>query len=196
MNRLRAIIATLHSVLATASDQDIAAAVTKALETKRYPEDIRDEALKTLSADPEDWDLRTNVENEVERQRSQQLKIPVDRSDNGTVVTFAMHTLSKGKSPKAAAESTDQSFHESENMFVGPGVIHIDAKKLEEAIWGRLVDATISSMKSYRADKKYMALEGTLIQYKQRKPGKPAPKIEAELRQRIVSKLGHDPFVV
>jgi hypothetical protein len=52
-------------------------------------------------------------------------------------------------------------------------------------------------MKSYKPEKQDMAIGGTLQMFGQAKGPmmKINPKLEAELRNRVIKKLGHDPFV-
>lgn len=62
----------------------------------------------------------------------------VDQSENDTVVEYAMREVAKNKSPKAAASYTAKKLSGGSNMFIGPGITHIDPVILERAIWRRM----------------------------------------------------------
>lgn len=112
-----------------------------------------------------------------------------DRSDNPTVVEYAAQTMLKGKSPSAAAKDTAKKHNGSENMFFGPGVSLIDPKKLENALWDRLIDLVIKNMGKMKEGMGHFALDGTIQQFSQKSP------VRAELKKRVIKRLGHDPFV-
>ena len=105
--------------------------------------------------------------------------IVADRSDNPTVVEYAVQSMFKGKSLKAAAKSTAQKFDGYENMFFGPGISRIDASKLEDALWGRLVDATLLSQSHFKPGMEHFALEATLQHFRQK------PTMLKELEKRV-----------
>jgi hypothetical protein len=105
------------------------------------------------------------------------------------VVEYAIQTMIKrGKSPSAAAKDTVKKHHGTSNMFFGPGTTSIDAALLENAIWNRLVDVTISGMGRIKEGMEHFALDGTIQHFNQK------PAIRAELKRRVVAKLGRDPF--
>lgn len=111
-----------------------------------------------------------------------------DRSTHPTVVEYAIQTMFKGKSPSAAAKDTVKKHHGTENMFFGPGKSEIDARKLEDAIWDRLVDYTIAAIHRVKEGKEHFALDGTIDHFKQ------AKGVRKELKKRVIKKLGKDPF--
>ena len=111
-----------------------------------------------------------------------------DRSTHPNVVEYAVQSLFKGKSPKSAAQHTAKKHSGSENFFFGPGVTTIDATLLEDAVWERLVDFAIKGVKSFKAGKEHYALDGTLQHFKQK------PALRTQLKQRVIQRLGHDPF--
>jgi hypothetical protein len=112
-----------------------------------------------------------------------------DRSDHPTVVEYAVRTMMKGKSPASAAKDTVKKLSGSENIFFGPGVTTIDPKKLEDALWARLVACAIHSMKHIREGKEHFALDGTLSHFDQK------PSMRKELKRRTIEALGYNPFV-
>ena len=69
----------------------------------------------------------------------------VDRSTDENVVEYAVQAFifKKKATPKAAAVATAKKLSGGENMFLGPGVTIIDPKKLEDAIWGRVIDTAV-----------------------------------------------------
>lgn len=113
-----------------------------------------------------------------------------DRSTNPTIVEYAVQTmLKKRKDPAFAAKDTAQKHSGTENMFFGPGITHIDAGKLEDAIWDRMVDIVVKNIPKMREGVEHFALDGTMQQFNQKKI-----KVRAELKKRVVRRLGRDPF--
>jgi hypothetical protein len=121
----------------------------------------------------------------------------MDKSTHPTVVQYALEFMKKGKTIPVAAKLTAERLSGGTNVFLGNGIVSIDAKVLEEAIWDKIVEETIRAMKSYKPEKQDMAIGGTLQMFGQAKGPmmKINPKLEAELRKRVIKKLGHDPFV-
>lgn len=66
----------------------------------------------------------------------------VDRSNDETVVEYAIRYVFKNKTPKQAAVATAKKLSGFENILLGPGVTVVDAKKLEETIWNRFLAKT------------------------------------------------------
>ena len=121
--------------------------------------------------------------------RSKETTMSTDRSSHPTVVEYAVQTMIKrGKSPSAAAKDTVKKHHGTENMFFGPGPTEIDATALENALWDRMVEATIRSMGQIKEGKEHYALDGTLQHFNQKQ------NVRAELKKRVIEKLGRDPF--
>ena len=114
-----------------------------------------------------------------------------DRSDSPTVVEYAVQDLFKGRTPKAAANATAKKLSGHENFFLGPGVTVIDPKKLEAALWDRMAEYASKSAVKFKPEKNHYALGGTLSFYKQ--PVK--PEVRSRLKQLVIEKLGHDPFL-
>ena len=112
-----------------------------------------------------------------------------DRSTNPNVVEYAIQTMIKrGKNPNAAAKDTVKKHNGTENVFFGPGITSIDTATLENALWNRLVDFTIIGMGRIKEGKEHFALDGTLQHFNQNR------SIRAELKSRVIEKLGRDPF--
>lgn len=111
-----------------------------------------------------------------------------DRSEHPTVVEYGVQEMFKRKSPRAAAESTAKRLSGFENMFLGPGVAMIDPRKLEEALWTRLVDLVLSSMEKIKPGMGHFALDGVLDQFRQGK------RVRSELKSRVIQRVGFDPF--
>jgi hypothetical protein len=114
-----------------------------------------------------------------------------DRSTDGTVVEYAVQNLFKRQSPKKAAENTAKALSGQPNMFLGvhpPDVVKIDPRQLEGAVWERMVDSTLKAIASFKADKAHWALDSTLQYFHQR------PSQRAELKRRVIERLGRDPF--
>lgn len=73
----------------------------------------------------------------------------VDRSDDPTVVEYAIREVMKGKSPAVAAKTTAKKLSGGQNMMIGPGVTIIDEAKLETAIWDRFAAIAKNGMSKY-----------------------------------------------
>ena len=111
-----------------------------------------------------------------------------DRSATPNVVEYAVQSMFKGQTIAKAAKSTAKKLSGFENMFLGPGVTIVTPRLLEEALWERLVDQVIAGIPRIKAGKEHYALGGVITQFSQ-----PA-SIRAELKRRVVQKLGYDPF--
>jgi hypothetical protein len=114
-----------------------------------------------------------------------------DRSTHSTVVEYAIQELLKNKTPKKAAEITAKKLSGSPNMFLGvhpPDIVKIDAHQLEDAVWDRMVDRVIKGVASFKPDKAHWALDGNLTHFRQK------PNQRAELKRRVIERLGRDPF--
>ncbi len=119
-----------------------------------------------------------------------------DRSTSETVIEYAVQDLMKGKSPAAAAGRAARRLSGGENMFLGPGVSVIDPARLETALWDRLAERVVKSLRHYAVGKEHYALEGTLHYFNQIKLGElPKPAVRAKLKALVVAKLGRDPFI-
>lgn len=136
------------------------------------------------------WQKMTKSRKQLLGEISQVLN-GVDCSSNSTVVEYAVQNLFKRQSPRKASENTAKSLSGSPNLFLGvhpPHVVQIDPAKLEEAIWGRLVDSVIQGIESFRVEKAHYALDATLNHFEQR------PTLRKELKRRVIERLGRDPF--
>jgi len=96
--------------------------------------------------------------------------------------------MMKKRKPATAAKNTVKNLSGFENLFLGPGTVVIDAKKLEGALWDRLVDATIKGMGHLKPGFEHYALDGTLEHFNQGKP------IRKQLKKLVVQRMGRDPF--
>lgn len=114
-----------------------------------------------------------------------------DRSTYSTVVEYAVQYLFKNKTPKAAATATAKKLSGGSNMLLGvhpPDVVKIDARKLEEAVWDRIVDFALKGVASFKPDKAHWALDGAVQHFRQKPARRP------ELKRRVIARLGRDPF--
>lgn len=95
---------------------------------------------------------------------------PADRSTHGSVVTYAMQEVWKGKSPATAAKYTAKKLSGGPNMFLGSPTedVHVDPKVLEEAIWNYL--ATEWAPKMTQGPQ---GVEGAVLTWKFYDPMKP-----------------------
>lgn len=105
-------------------------------------------------------------------------------------VEYAVRDMFKGHSLASAAKRTAKKFDGYENMFLGPGVIHVDESELEEALWDRMIYRTIEGVRRMRDGFEHFALDGTVAFYKQTR----FKKMRAELKERVIARFGHDPF--
>jgi len=71
----------------------------------------------------------------------------MDLSTSPTMVQVAVRHQFRGKSPSVAAKEVAKKFGGSANMLLGQGVVFIDPKRLEEAMWDNMVDFTLPSIK-------------------------------------------------
>jgi hypothetical protein len=135
------------------------------------------------------------------------LSEPVYRNSNSTdptVVEYAVQYLFKKKSISAAAKMTAKKLSGGTNYFIDGGrtVVSIDPKKLEDAIYERIVDKCLTWLASTAKGHESSVLLGAANHYNQMsspewKPGwGPNEKFVKELRKRIIARLGHDPFQV
>jgi hypothetical protein len=121
-----------------------------------------------------------------------------DHSSDPTVLEYAMQTIQKGKSPSAAAKSTAKKLSGTSNLFIGgSGQVSIDPKKLEAAIWERMVAQVIKW--GVTGKDPSSSLISAANYYKQMPDWTPGwkpleTKYVLELRKKVVEKLGHDPF--
>ena len=117
----------------------------------------------------------------------------VDRTTNSTVIQYAVQSILKGKSVKAAAAHAAKNFSGSSNMFLGPGINFVDADGLEAALWDYLADNTIENLGRVKAGAEDFALGSTLSLFfglDAAKQDKNRPKLKAL----VISRLGHNPF--
>ena len=94
----------------------------------------------------------------------------------------------KGQSLSRAAKTTAQKLSGGTNMFLGSGVTLIDPKKLEEALWSRLVDIVVKGIPKFKVGKEHVALDATLQRFSQK------PALRAELKRRVIQVMGNNPF--
>jgi len=82
-----------------------------------------------------------------------------DHSTNPTVVEYAVRFLFKRKSVRVAARATAAKLSGQQNYFIGDGAaVQIDPKKLEGALWGRLVDRALENIRKFKAGKEAFAV--------------------------------------
>lgn len=115
-------------------------------------------------------------------------------SRNSTVVEYAVQEAMKQKrGPAAAAKATVKKLHGYSNMFIDTqSSTDIDASELEEAIWDRMVDTVLDRIPKMREGKEHFALDGTIDSFS--RPTKQRSALRAELKSRIIARLGYDPF--
>jgi hypothetical protein len=75
------------------------------------------------------------------------------------VVEYAVQNLFKRQSPRVAARNTVKKLHGQENLLLGPGTTHVDAGKLETALWGRLVSAVAETTAKFKPGMGHVALQ-------------------------------------
>lgn len=124
--------------------------------------------------------------------------VPTDKTDHPSVVEYAAISLIKGKSPSAAAEYTAKKLAGRTNMFLGPGIVEIDAKRLEALLYDRMAESAIESMRKWPPKEGKAQLVGHLGKYFRHTAGGAAraipQKTYVEVTKRIVSELGTNPF--
>lgn len=122
---------------------------------------------------------------------------PVDKTEHPSVIEYAAISLIKGKSPTAAAEYTVKKLAGRTNMFLGPGTVEIDSKRLESLLYDRMAESAIQSMRKWPPKEGKARLVGYLQKYFPDKAGaaRAIPqKTYVEVTKRIVSELGTNPF--
>ena len=129
---------------------------------------------------------RIQLENEI-----QQAINVNDRSTHPNVIEYAVHYLFQKKSPRAAAQATARKLSGTDNIFLGPGTTTVDPETLERALWEKLTDLVISRIPKNKKGFEHYALDGTVQQFRQEGNKTVRPK----LKQLVVQKLGHDPFI-
>lgn len=94
----------------------------------------------------------------------------MDASTHGTVVEYAVRECFKHRTPATAARITREKLGGSANLFIGGGteVIDIDEEKLEMAIWDRIREACLYSLKYIKPGFEHVAIAGTLEQFGQK----------------------------
>lgn len=122
-------------------------------------------------------------------------------STDKTVVEYAMQSVLKGRSVATAAKATAKKLSGGTNYFIGGGgaVVSIDPKKLEEALWERIVDQCLKWLPDMvgREDDVFSTAAIRYEQVSSPESGwKPNEKFVKELRKRIIMRLGHDLFWV
>jgi hypothetical protein len=109
----------------------------------------------------------------------------VDKTDHPTVVEYGVREMFKHKSPRAAARSTAKKLSGSENLFLGPGVVAIDADRLEQNLWRRLVENTVEMRGRFRPDVSLLFVAESTASHFNQKPAvaeEIVRKIEAGVR--------------
>lgn len=94
----------------------------------------------------------------------------VDKSDHPTVIEYGVQEMFKRKSPRAAARATAKKLSGSENMFLGSGVVSIDAERLEQNLWRRLVDQTAKAKQRFRPEVTLLWVAESTAQHFNQKP--------------------------
>lgn len=115
-------------------------------------------------------------------------EVGTDRSTHPTVVEYAIQFLFKRKNPKSAATETAKRLSGYENLFLGPGVSTIDPGKLEDAVWDRLADFVIQSIKKTKSGMEHFALDGAIANFNQ------SSSVRKKLKSIVEKKVGHDVF--
>lgn len=112
-----------------------------------------------------------------------------DRSTHATVVEYAVRELFKRKNPAAAAKITVAKLSGTENMFLGAGVTLVDPKKLEDALYDRMVESVIKGLSKVKEGMGHFALDGIVLdQFKQSKA------VREKVKKLVQKELGKDPF--
>lgn len=110
-----------------------------------------------------------------------------DHSAHPTVVEYAVQSIFKGKSPTAAARHTASRLAGGTNLFIGGGheKVSIDPKKLEAAIWDRVVEHAVASAKRVKPGMEHMGVGGSADHFRLGKAD------QAKLKSAVETKLGH-----
>lgn len=83
-----------------------------------------------------------------------------DNSTNQTIVEYAVQFLFKRKGPAAAAKATVKNLHGHTNLMISPTTpVSVDSKKLEAAIWDRIVNQALKNVASFKPGKEDYAIE-------------------------------------
>ena len=92
------------------------------------------------------------------------LKEASDHSTNENVVEYAVQNLFKRMGVEKSAKVTAEKLSGGTNAFIGGGheTVSIDPKKLEGAIWDRLVKYTLKGMERMKPGKEDFAFFGTV----------------------------------
>ena len=88
-----------------------------------------------------------------------------DDSTNGTVVEYAVLNLFKRMSVEKAARVTAEKLSGKSNIFIGGGITSIDPKRLETAIWDRLIRHTMKGIAMEKSGKEEYALINTVDKF-------------------------------
>lgn len=118
-------------------------------------------------------DIRTmpvaEVLADIERSRRQSVgphrNPSQDDSTNGTVVEYAVLNLFKRMSVEKAARVTAEKLSGKSNIFIGGGITSIDPKRLETAIWDRLIQYTMRGIAMEKPGKEEYALINTVDKF-------------------------------
>ena len=107
-----------------------------------------------------------------------------DQSTNDTVIQYAVQYQFKNKSPAVAAKLTAQKLSGFQNMFLGGGVVFIDPKKLEEALWGNMMKQVIRNLSNLNPGMESIAVSSAVNHFSLKSSD------EKELLKRTIKYLG------
>lgn len=107
---------------------------------------------------------------------------------NGTLIQYCVQDMFKGRQIPTIAKNVAKKFNGVENMFLGPGVIQIDPKELEAALWKYVAQDIASAGQSYKAGKEHFAIDGVMHKFRV------ATKYRAKLKALAIAEIGRDIF--
>lgn len=85
---------------------------------------------------------------------------------NATLIQYCVQEMFKGRQIPAIAKNVAAKFSGGENMFLGSGVIQIDAKELEAALWRYVAQGIAKNGATYKAGKEHFAIDGAMHQFR------------------------------
>lgn len=106
-----------------------------------------------------------------------------DKTTHDTVIEYAVQEMIKrGGGPAKAAKSTARKLSGSENLFLGAGIVEIDATRLEELLWERLTGFVCEQVGRVKAEKSHYALDFAISHFRLPKSARRRLKAEAVAR--------------
>lgn len=108
--------------------------------------------------------------------------------DNVTLMQYCVQDMFKKRQIPAIAKSVAKKFSGSENIFLGNGVLEINPKELEAALWQYVGKSVAAFAGKVKPGKEHFAIDGTMQQFNI------DPKYRAKVKAAAVTELGRDIF--